>query len=87
MTSSDRIRSLVVYSNGKQILGVNPATIPLGFSLETITSSVVALLLREVQSGKQELAFELALTQFGHATLHVTSIYPMSEIRLCHLVP
>lgn len=87
MTSSDRIKSLVVYSNGKQILGVNPATIPPGFSLEAIVSSVIALLFSEVQSGKQELAFELAFTQYGHATLHVTSTYPMSEIRLCHLVP
>lgn len=86
MTSSDRIKSLVVYSNGNQILGVNPATLPPGFCLESIVTSLVAQLLGEAQSGKQTLAFELAFTQFGHTTLHVTSSHPMSEIRLCHLV-
>lgn len=86
MTSSDRLKSLVVYSNGKQILGVNPATLPPGHSLEDIVISLVATLLVEAQSGKQDVAFELALTQFGHTTLHVTSTYSMSEIKLCHLV-
>lgn len=86
MTSSDRLKSLVVYSNGKQILGVNPATLPPGHSLENTVTSLVAMLLTEAQSGKQDVAFELAVTQYGHTTLHITSTYSMSEIRLCHLV-